>query len=582
MGLRAFWQTRGDRRALRRAPPAQGFALAPEPLTTGLFARGRQIAAGSLLLAGQQLETRDPFSVPAPSADFAADLHGFGWLDHLAAFGDPTARDVARRWLGDWIARHGSAKALGTGTAWAPDLTGRRVVRWLQHGLFLTAGADPGAEGRYMAALGAQAVHLSRTHGRAQPGLPRIEALSGWLHAGLMLRGLEGQSGPALDTLTRTAEATIGRDGGIASRNPEELLGIVQHLGWCAALLDRAGQAVPDPMAAAMLCAARALKALRHADGGLGRFHGGGAGPEGAVERALSLAAPGDRHRPIRAMGFVRLEGGRTTVLADAARPPTGQAGRRAQASTLGFELTSGRRPVVVSCGPGREFGTDWDTASRATLSHSTLSLDGASSARFAATRQPGAVPELIDAPREVTAHRIDENYASAVILSHDGWVASHGLTHTRHLDLSADGRALLGEDALTALTPQDRRRLDQVLAAEGGRGVGYAVRFHLHPETDPTMDMNGRAVSVGLMSGEVWVFRFDGPARLSLEPSVWLEPGRRAPRPCRQIVLRATLTTAAAQINWTLAKAQDTPLAIRDIGRDQDLALPPDFFDRD
>lgn len=582
MELRAYWQTRADRRALRRAAPAQGFALPPEPLTTGLFARGRQIAAGSLLLAGRQVETRDPFAAPAPGADFAAELHGFGWLDHLAAYGDGTARDVARRWLADWALRHGTSKALGTGPGWAADVTGRRVTRWLHHGLFLTAGAGADAVSRYFTLLGAQTVHLARTQTRAAQGLPRIEAASGWVHGALMLRGMEGQITPALTALTQAASSTIDPDGGIEGRNPEELLMIVQQLGWACALLARADQPVPVPLAAAMLNGARALKALRHADGGLGRFHGGGAGPEGVLERALALAAPGDRRRPIRAMGFVRLEGGRTTVIADAAPPPAGPEAARAQASTLAFELTSGRRPVVVSCGPGRDFGTDWDAAARATLSQSTLSLDGVSSARFAASRQSGHPPVLTDAPREVTVHRSDERYASALILSHDGWAASHGLTHTRHLDLSADGRALLGEDALIALTPANRRKLEQVLATQRGRGLAYALRFHLHPDTDPSVDMNGRAASIALLSGEVWVFRFDGPARLSLEPSVWLEPGRRAPRPCRQIVLRATLTQTSAQINWTLAKAQDTPLAIRDIGRDSDLALPPDFFDRD
>jgi len=582
MGLRQYWQTRADRRIQRRAPPARGFALPPEPLTTGLFARGRQIAAGSLLLAGRQLESRDPFHSQAPSPEFAAELHGFGWLDHLAAFGDGQARDVARRWLGDWILLHGTGKSLGSGPGWTADLTGRRVLRWLHHGLFLSAGAEPEATARYFAALGAQTAHLARTHSRAASGLPRTEAVTGWFHAALMLRGMEAHALPALAALTRTAEATIGPDGGIDSRNPEELLLILQQLGWSAALLARTDQPLPEPLAAAMLRGARALKALRHADGGLARFHGGGSGPEGVLERTLALAAPGDRRRPIRAMGFVRLEGGRTTVIADAAPPPGGIAATRAQASTLGFELTSGRRPVVVSCGPGRDFGADWDTAARATLSHSTLSLDGVSSARFAAGRRTDAPAALINGPGDVTIHRSDERHASALILSHDGWVASHGLTHTRHLDLSADGRALLGEDALTALTPDHRRKLEQILAADGGRGLGYTLRFHLHPDTDPSLDMNGRAVSVALLSGEVWVFRFDGAARLSLEPSVWLEPSRRAPRPCRQIVLRATLTQAAVQINWTLAKAQDTPLAIRDIGRDSDLALPPDFFDRD
>ena len=88
------------------------------------------------------------------------------------------------------------------------------------------------------------------------------------------------------------------------------------------------------------------------------------------------------------AMGFARLQGGRTTLIADAAAPPAGRASAEAHASTLAFELTSGRRPIVVSCGSGRSFGPDWRRAGRATPSHSTLCLDGISSSRLAVAGQ--------------------------------------------------------------------------------------------------------------------------------------------------------------------------------------------------
>ena len=77
---------------------------------------------------------------------------------------------------------------------------------------------------------------------------------------------------------------------------------------------------------------------------------------------------------------------------------------------------------------------------------------------------------------------------------------------------------------------------------------------------------MGGAAVSIALRSGELWVLRHDGQARLSLEPSVYLEKGRLLPRATKQILLTAHLQESEARIGWTLAKAQDTPLAIRDL----------------
>ena len=84
---------------------------------------------------------------------------------------------------------------------------------------------------------------------------------------------------------------------------------------------------------------------------------------------------------------------------------------------------------------------------------------------------------------------------------------------------------------------------------------------------------MGGAAVSMALRSGEIWVFRHDGAAELTLAPSVYLERGRLSPRATRQIVLAAAATDYGSRIGWTLAKAQDTPAHIRDLVTEDDLA---------
>ena len=102
--------------------------------------------------------------------------------------------------------------------------------------------------------------------------------------------------------------------------------------------------------------------------------------------------------------------------------------------------------------------------------------------------------------------------------------------------------------------------------------GVGFALRFHLHPDADATLDMGGTAISIALKSSEIWVFRHNSAATLSLEPSVYLQKGRLKPRPARQIVLSGRAMEFETALGWTLAKAQDTPLAIRDLDQE---ALP-------
>ena len=69
---------------------------------------------------------------------------------------------------------------------------------------------------------------------------------------------------------------------------------------------------------------------------------------------------------------------------------------------------------------------------------------------------------------------------------------------------------------------------------------------------------MGGRAVSLTLPSGEVWVFRPGREISMMLEASVHLDQGRLKPRPAQQVVLSDRLVAYAATIDWTLTRAQE------------------------
>jgi uncharacterized heparinase superfamily protein len=478
---------------------------------------------------------------------------------------DP-ARKKAQDWTWGWIERFGR----GGGPGWTPDLTGRRIIRWINHALFLLNGNDRTATEAYYRALSRQTVFLSRRWSTAAPGLPRFEALTGLIYAGLSLTGMDRHIGPARAALERECATEVDAEGGIPTRNPEELLEVFTLLTWAAQALTEAGRRPGAAHLAAIERIAPTLRALRHADGGLARFHGGGRGIEGRLDQALASSGVKPAALAGLAMGFARLSGGRTSVIADAASPPNGRASVLAHASTLAFELTSGRRPLIVSCGSGAPFGPEWRRAGRATASHSTLEIEGFSSSRLG----PGVREMLTDRAEVRRAELANGPAAMSLSMSHDGWVATHGLTHTRLLDLSHDGRRLTGEDMLSATSPGALRRFDQMMTRTRLQGLNYALRFHLHPDVDAAVDLGGSAVSMALKSGEVWVFRFSGAAELSLDASVYLEKGRLKPRPTHQIVLAATLQRNEARIGWTLAKAQDTPLAIRDLDRDDMAAL--------
>lgn len=544
---------------------AKGFRSQPEPRHVGRFAKGRQLVAGNFLFAGHLIEAVDDdmWDLNAPSRQFAEDLHGFGWLDDLAAVGDLPARKRGQDWTFTWIARYGPGK----GGGWAPDLTGRRLIRWINHALFLLSGADAAQNEIFYKALAQQTVFLSRRWKATAPGLPRLEALCGLIYAGLSLDGMDRYASAALSDLCTECRERIDSEGGLPTRNPEELLDAFTLLSWCADALRQTDQVVPKDIRMALERIAPTLRALRHSDGGLARFHGGGRGMDGYLDAALATSGIRAGKIPALAMGYARLSAGRTSIVVDAAKPPQGEASYNAHASTCALEITSGRRPLIVNCGAGGAFGEAWHRAGRATPSHSVLGLEGVSSSRMEdVISKRGTKRELlVSTPQDVPVNKVRAPDGTRLQVGHDGWRRTHGLMHARTIDVTLDGRGIAGEDLLTTMNDADQNRFNLAMSETGLNGIRFAIRFHLHPDVDAQIDLGGSAISLALRSGEIWVFRHDGSATLSLEPSVYLEKGRLNPRPAEQIVLSARATSYSTRVRWSLAKAKDTPTAIRD-----------------
>ena len=557
-----------------RAKPATAFVGTPEPRTVGSFARGRQLTAGNLLFAGHLVEAPDAviWDIAPPDDAFLEEIHGFVWLDDLASVGDAKTRRVAQTWLFEWIRRYGN----GTGPGWTPELAGRRVIRWLHHAIFLLGGCDPEDSRAFFRSIAQQTIFLNRRWHSSTPGLARFEALTGLISAGLSLQGMEEQAAPAIKALGQECARQINDAGGIPTRNPEELMEVCTLLIWARDALHETGRSPELAHIQAIARIVPTLRALRHADGGLARFHGGGRGAEGRLDSALAAAGVKAQTAHSLAMGYARLSAGRTTMVIDAAAPPTGPASFNAHASTLAFELTSGRRPLIVNCGSGGTFGEDWRRAGRATPSHSTLCLDGFSSSRLGATSRRGPIERelLDDVPSGVPIELSRASDGMRFEGGHDGYLGTHGLTHARILELTFDGRGVAGEDLLVALDASSRSRFNDKMDENRLSGIRFDIRFHLHPEVDTAIDMNGTAVSMALRSGEIWVFRFDARCELALEPSVYLEKGRLRPRATKQIVLSGRAMEYATRVRWSLAKAQDTAIAVRDLVQDDATTL--------
>lgn len=539
----AMWNNVQAQRAKPRNIPEK-FDHYPEPRSIGTFETGQKLMEGQFEFAGNLVETsaQSIWSISTPNAAFSAELQGFSWLDDLAAVGNKEARQLAQDWVRGWIRYYGD----GSGTGWTPALTGRRILRICAHAKFLFRGLEEHHRVEILTSVTRQLNYLGKSWRRAAPGRPRLDALAGLVFAGVSFEGREKSLNLADKAVGDECVRAIDQNGDIASRNPEELMEIFTLLTWIFRTLKDA-KFTPDPrLVAALERAAPTLRSLRLGDGSLTRFHGGGRGRAGRLDQVLSDSGIRGSRAGDLAMGYDRMTAGRSTLLIDCARPPQSISSQHGHASTLAFEMSSGRLPLVTNCGAGQKFGPEWERVCRATGAHNTVVVGTISSSSLAAQNFVSRTfgERLIATPQHVTRTRSSGLQGNSLVASHDGYT-NFGLIHERQLTVSIDGREILGVDTFS----------------RGGKPVNtakiFAAHFHLHPDVKAATSKDGTKIVMQLSNKETWEFTQNG-AKFSLEDSVYLDQWNLKPRTTKQIVASGAIVEYAGQITWMFKRVQD------------------------
>lgn len=486
--------------------------------------RGARLLKGELELAGASAAFKPgSFGGLGGAPALRALAHGFTWLRDLRALGTDAARLRARALVGEWI----TASRLEP-LAQRPDVAGARIAAWLGHYDFFAASADDSFRHRLMARLVSDARALAASLPTEEMDARAMTALKGLIAAAVALPDHAGFLARALRVLPQEIARQILPDGCHCERSPSQQLVVLQDLSEIRALLH--AQQTPPPVAltSALERMVPALRVLRHADGGLALFNGSKEDSAGLIELAIGQA--GRVGRPPTSLidgGFHRLQAGRSVLIMDCGAPPPARLDRFAHAGTLAFELSIGRERLIVNCGAAPASGGEWHDACRATAAHSTLVIADTSSAEL---RSDG----LGRRPERVEVQRQEANGAHWLDASHDGWLRPFGAIHRRRLYMAESGEDIRGEDAVEAATPQP-----------------YAVRFHLHPGVDASLQRDGEAVLLRLPSGSGWRLRADG-ARMALEESIYL--GGPEPRRSEQVVLTG-YADGPQQVKWAITK---------------------------
>ena len=487
-------------------------------------ARGALLLKGELEFAGATVALRPgAFAVAAGSAAMRAHVHGFAWMRDLRALGTDAARMRARALAQDWIA----APALDP-IAGKPDVAGARLASWLGHYDFFAASADDGFRQKLMGRLVTDARSLSALLPTEELDGRALTALKGLVAASVALPDHPTFLTRAMKVLPGELSRQVLGDGSHCERSPAMLMAALQDLTEIRALLQAAQIAAPPALATAIERMAPALRTLRHGDGGLSLFNGSKESDPVLVDLVLNQA--GRTGRPSASLtegGFQRLQAGRTVLIIDCGAPAPAKLDRVAHAGTLAFELSVGRDRMVVNLGSALAAGGEWRDATRATAAHATLAIADTNSSELKPDGL-GRRPDLVEVQRQ------EANGAHWLEVSHDGYRRPFGAIHRRRLYVAESGDDIRGEDVVEASTAQP-----------------FVIRFHLHPDVQTSLQLDGEAVLLRLPGGSGWRLRADGAA-ITLEESLYL--GGAEPRRCEQVVLTGA-QDGPQHVKWAITK---------------------------
>ncbi|NBC32539.1 MAG: hypothetical protein GVY13_07670 [Alphaproteobacteria bacterium] len=534
-----------------RTPRIRALRLVPPDPWPGDAGHGAEIVAGRF---GGVVEPRGPeapvFGDPALGADAQADLGGFAWLRDLRAAGGDDARRTARQRVDEWLETCDRWHPV----YWRPDVLGRRIANWIALHDFFCLSADDGFREDVFASLSRQTRHLSRTLADARPGPELIAAVKGLVVGALALPGHEDRLSAGLARLRRDLPEQLSGDGGAFGRNPAMLLLVLRDLADLRAALNMAQSAigVEDEAVSPAMDLLRdgidrlvpGLRLLRHGDGRLALFNGSQEGDPALIEAVLSQTGAGGK--PLKSagrLGYQRVLAGRTLLLMDVGAPPPLGHDRDGHAGPLSLEMSDGRERLVVNCGAwpypdGAEAdGTgSWHAALRGTAAHSTVTVGETNALPI---RPEGG---FAGRPGRVTISRVAEADGVHIEASHDFYGRLFGLRHERSLWISQDGGEIRGEDLLIPTGRPD------------GETVGFAARFHLHPDVTATPDAQGTAVGLRLASGGGWVFRSEsGP--VAVAESVYVGSGTQHRRTAQLVLSGASDRQETARLTWSLKR---------------------------
>lgn len=437
------------------------------------------------------------------------------WLRHFARGNHKLHTNFARHLLGLWVNDR------------LPKLNesplADAILALAQHGAKLWTQAQDGEQEKLLKLVSAAVAKcISRP---SQIAATKFQQSLALMAAGVTFGGLPKALSLGLNWFDQSIEQVILGDGGHVSRNPNEVLALLQVLVPLRAAFVLTRKPIPVRLQTAIETMLPMLRMLCHGDLDFCGFHGAKPQREAIAALLESVNNLGKPMQHAAYSGFARLTGGSSLLLADTA-------GSHTFASALAIEFSDGRNRILSNCGFPTWGNPIWQKSAQSASAHNTVVFDNEAAS-------------VISFPTEVL-----EN-ASGYLLKMEGLVGQN--THTRNCFLAKNGRDL---------------RVNEVLT---GPNSAFTMRLHLHPDVKVSTVRNGTELIMALSGKSAWRFLLRG-ADFKLEDSLHLA-NVDGPRQATQIVIRGHAIPAGTSVDWSLKKAMKTIKSSNPASEDREAA---------
>ena len=164
------------------------------------------------------LEIENPWMINTPSSEVDNCLHGFDWLNDLAALGNNKSQRLVKRWMNLWYDFHGN----GNVASWGPEMTALRTINIAKNWVFVEKSLQSNVS-FYFKTLKRQQFYLSRIEKKMTSGLAKARVLFALFLLCILYQESKGKTVKILVKFQANIRKSVRRDYGVRSRNPEEL-----------------------------------------------------------------------------------------------------------------------------------------------------------------------------------------------------------------------------------------------------------------------------------------------------------------------------------------------------------------------